>query len=58
MNGGFLVVKGLLVRSVKDGITKNSIFPDLQSICGLYLPSCTVCIVAGLFHFPALSYLK
>jgi hypothetical protein len=38
MNGGFLV-KGLLVRSVKDGITRNSIFHDFQSICGLYLSS-------------------
>ena len=39
MNGGFLVVKGLLVRSVKDGIIGNSIFCDLRSICGLYFSS-------------------
>jgi hypothetical protein len=38
MNGGFLV-KDLLVRSVKDGITRNSIFRDFQSIYGLYLSS-------------------
>jgi hypothetical protein len=38
MNGGFLV-KGLLVCSVKDGIIRNSIFHDFQSICGFYLSS-------------------
>jgi hypothetical protein len=38
MNGGFLV-KGLLVRSAKDGVIGNSIFRDFQSICGLYLSS-------------------
>jgi hypothetical protein len=32
-----LVDKGLLVRFVKDGITRNSIFRDLQSIYRLYL---------------------
>jgi hypothetical protein len=39
MNGGFLVDKGLLVQSIKDGVTKNSIFHDVQSICRLYLSS-------------------
>jgi hypothetical protein len=32
MNGGFLVDKGLLVHSVKDGISRNSIFCNFQSI--------------------------
>jgi hypothetical protein len=36
MNGGFLV-KGLLVRPIKDGVIGNYIFRDFQSICGLYL---------------------
>jgi hypothetical protein len=39
MNGCFLVVKGLLIHFVNDGITGNSIFHDFQSICGLYLSS-------------------
>jgi hypothetical protein len=39
MNGGFLVDKGLLVGSVKDGVIGNSIFRDVQSIYGLYLLS-------------------
>jgi hypothetical protein len=39
MNGGFLVDKGLLVHSVKNGIIGNSIFRNLQSICRLYLSS-------------------
>ena len=38
MNGGFLV-KGLLVCSTEDGITRNSIFHDFQSIYGFYLSS-------------------
>ena len=39
MNGGFLVVKGLLVHSVKNEIIGNSIFFDFQSIYRLYLSS-------------------
>jgi hypothetical protein len=39
MNGGFLVDEGLLIRSIKAGITRNSIFLDFQSLCGLDLSS-------------------
>jgi hypothetical protein len=39
MNGSFLVVLGILVHSIKDGVTGIFIFRDLQSICGLYLSS-------------------